>query len=78
MGDQLAIIGGKEETLSGSITAINQVIIDGNTHFLIKLDDKKIIFDAALSVNDELAFLTLGDKVTLKVTGNKILELTLD
>ncbi|MEG0328202.1 MAG: hypothetical protein RR565_09390 [Erysipelothrix sp.] len=78
MGDQLAIIGGKEETISGSITAMNQVIIDGNTHFLIKLDDKKIIFDAALSVNDELAFLTLGDKVTLKVTGNKILELKQD
>ena len=59
---------GEEAVITGNITAMASVVIDGNTHYYLIIDDEDVLYDVNLS-NDALAMIikyTVGDKITLK------------
>ena len=59
---------GEEAVITGNITAMASVVIDGNTHYYLIIDDEDVLYDVNLS-NDSLALIikyAVGDKITLK------------
>ena len=57
----------------GTIKAINQAVIGGNSHFYITLEDNDLIFDFPLPQTIEIVGCTVGDSVAFTYTeGNPI------
>ncbi|MBQ8327454.1 MAG: CvpA family protein [Lachnospiraceae bacterium] len=59
---------GEEAVITGNITAMASVVIDGNSHYYLIIDDEDVLYDVNLS-NDALAMIikyAVGDKITLK------------
>ncbi|MGB4985128.1 MAG: CvpA family protein [Erysipelotrichaceae bacterium] len=57
---------GSSTTLKAKVTAIEKVIIDGNTHYYLMLDDKPILYTMSVVNNNELVFTKIGDEVEVK------------
>lgn len=56
--------------LAGELSKISQVVIDGNTHYYLKINEE--IFLANIKITSELAFLEINDKVEIEfITGHK-------
>lgn len=70
-------VQGNEQEVTGKITAIAAIVLNGNTHYYIMLDDHKEVYDVDMS-NPNFAYaigLANGDKVTITYTeGEQINE----
>ncbi|MDE8162525.1 hypothetical protein PT129_01670 [Erysipelothrix rhusiopathiae] len=74
MGNQVGIVPEEIVEKTGVVSDVKQVIIDGNTHYFIRLEGEEAIYQANLILSDELAFLTKGDKVMITTNGSKIVS----
>ncbi len=54
---------GEQTSFSGTVEALNQIVLKGETHMAFKLSGKEEIYFAPISVNSDLAFLKVGDTV---------------
>lgn len=57
------------------IQAIQPVVIDGNTVYIISLEGDENIYMANININHGLAFLAAGQSVSLQITGTQIIAL---
>ncbi|MCF0115871.1 MAG: hypothetical protein HUJ56_10995 [Erysipelotrichaceae bacterium] len=62
MGSNKIIAEGEE--VSGTISDIASVVVDGYTYYYIKIDHKKEVYEAIVTLNSNLPFLQVGDKIT--------------
>ncbi|MDE8053736.1 hypothetical protein PT072_07625 [Erysipelothrix rhusiopathiae] len=74
MGNQVGIVPEEIVEKTGVVSDVKQVIIDGNTHYFIRLEGEEATYQANLILSDELAFLTKGDKVMITTNGSKIVS----
>ncbi len=58
--------------LTGSITDIYSVVVDGNTHFYFVLEGQEGVFVTPIKVSEQLPFIKKGDKVKLKFADAKV------
>ena len=65
------------ETVTGTIAAMESVVIDGETTYYFTLqDDAETIYIAKVSINKQLPFIKAGDNVTLEVDGSRVVSIT--
>lgn len=74
IGNQVGIVPEEIVEKTGVVSDVKQVIIDGNTHYFIRLEGEEATYQANLILSDELAFLTKGDKVMITTNGSKIVS----
>lgn len=55
-----------EQTVSGSITSIQEAVVNGNSNYYFTLDNKPTIYIAPISISDHLPLAKVGDKVTIE------------
>lgn len=55
-----------EQTLSGTITSIQEAVVNGNSNYYFTLDNKPTIYIAPISISDHLPLAQVGDKVTIE------------
>ncbi len=69
---QLLEENGKEDVdyesqkVTSQITSVEEVVVNGNTHYYFQIQDSDQIFIAPISLNDGLPFLKVGDVVTIE------------
>ncbi|MPM61925.1 hypothetical protein SDC9_108789 [bioreactor metagenome] len=64
------------ETLSGAITALESVVIDGETTYYFMLEgDAETIYIAKVSIDKQLPFIKAGDSVTIEVDGARVVSI---
>jgi len=64
------------ETVSGVITAMESVVIGGETTYYFTLEgDAETIYAAKVSIDKQLPFIKAGDSVTLEVDGTKVVAI---
>lgn len=49
--------------VKGKVASIESVVIDGNTHYYIILDNSENIFIANINVSEKLPFIKIGDEI---------------
>ena len=54
--------------ISGTIDAMESVVISGNTHYYFTLTDEEGVYVASITVSERLPFLKAGDKVRFTCT----------
>ncbi len=52
--------------VTGKITDIQNVVIEGNTYFYILLEGQANVFTANISISERLPFLKIGDEIKAK------------
>lgn len=52
--------------ITGQVTAIQEVVVNGNSQYYFQLQDSQHIFIAPVSLNAKLPFLKVGDTVTIE------------
>lgn len=62
MGANKVIAEGEEA--KGTITSIASVVVDGYTYYYFKIDNKKEVYEAIVTLSNTLPFLKEGDKIT--------------
>ncbi|WZU02136.1 hypothetical protein MGH68_03530 [Erysipelothrix sp. D19-032] len=72
MGSQTGLVPSDVETITGTLTDVRQVMIDGNTQYLFKVEGKDTIYQASLILDDRLAFMNLGTVITFEATQTKV------
>lgn len=55
-------------SVTGTIAAISQVVIEGNSYYYFLLDGDTNVYTASVSVSVGLPFIQVGDKVTVEYT----------
>lgn len=75
MGAQNGIVPEESERTSGTLEGIQQVIIDGNSYYILKLVGDDTLYQAPLSINYALAFMEAGQSVTLEYSGTRVLSI---
>lgn len=60
------------EELSGIIESIENVVVDGNTYFYIKLVGDTSIYKVKVTINDDLPFMKIDDNVKFFKLDNEI------
>ena len=55
-----------EETISGTIKKMAQVVVDGNTHFYVVLEESDLVFDIPIVDYMEIVKYDVGDKISIK------------
>lgn len=64
------------ETISGAITAMESVVIDGETTYYFTLEgDAETIYIAKVSIDKQLPFIKAGDSVTIEVDGSRVVSI---
>ena len=64
------------ETISGAITAMESVVIDGETTYYFTLEgDAETIYIAKVSIDKQLPFIKAGDSVTIEVDGARVVSI---
>ncbi len=59
----------KVTTVTGVVESIRPVVVEGNTHYYIKLQENNRVYVANIGINETLPFMKAGDSVTLTITG---------
>ena len=77
MGDSVSLAPEERTSKDAIIQDIVPVIIEGNTVYMIRLQDDETIYSAALSINDALVFMKPNDAVSIEFNQNRILEIEL-
>ncbi len=54
-----------QNTVSGKIAAVSSAVVDGNTCYYIKLEGNDEVYIAAVTLNDNLPFIAVGDEIKL-------------
>lgn len=72
MGSQTGLVPSDVQTITGTLTDVRQVMIDGNTHYLFKVEGKDTIYQASLILDDRLAFMNAGTVITFEATQTKV------
>jgi len=62
----------KGEQKTGVIDDIQEVVIDGNSYYYLKLVNDQEIYKALVSVNDGLPFFKIGDTISFTYNGDQI------
>lgn len=75
MGDTEGSIVEDVDTFTTIIDQIHQVLIEGNTYYLVKFENKDEIYQASLALDYQLAFAQPRDKVEVSVVRDKITEI---
>jgi len=64
------------ETISGAITAMESVVIGGETTYYFTMDgDAETIYVAKVSIDKQLPFIKAGDTVTIEVDGARVVSI---
>ncbi|MCD7840573.1 MAG: CvpA family protein [Erysipelotrichaceae bacterium] len=53
-------------SLIGSISQIQQAVVDGTSYYYFKIEDQNDIFIASISLNDALPLLQVGDRISIE------------
>lgn len=61
-----ASIDGSENMLKGKVTSLNSAVVNGNTYYYFKVDEKDDIYIASIASNKGLPLLKVGDQVTFE------------
>ena len=64
------------DEITGIITNIQNVVIEGNTYYYITLQDDSNIYKALITIDDRLPFMTVGNKVTFMQSENSIIGIS--
>lgn len=56
----------ESQKVTSQITSVEEVVVNGNTHYYFQIQDSDQIFIAPISLNDGLPFLKVGDVVTIE------------
>ena len=59
----------KSKRVTGKVTDIQSVVIEGNSVFYFLLEGDETVYTAQASISEQLPFLRAGDDVTLSVSG---------
>ena len=59
----------KVTTVSGVVESIAPVVVEGNTHYYVKLQQNDRVYSVNITVNEKVPFVKAGDTVSLTVTG---------
>lgn len=57
--------------LTSQITAIQEVVVNGNSQYYFQLQDSQQIYIAPVSLNAQLPFLKVGDTVTIEYVNDE-------
>jgi len=60
-----------ESKITGTISIIKEVIIDGNTHYFIKLDDNDSFYDINVSQNLDILNYNVNSEITISYSESK-------
>ncbi|MPM86902.1 hypothetical protein SDC9_133995 [bioreactor metagenome] len=52
------------QDITGIITDIQNVVIDGNSYYYLTLQNDEIIYKAIITLDDRLPFIHVGDKIS--------------
>lgn len=61
---------GSEKQKSGSISAMSQAVVSGNTAYYLILTDDKKVYRASIEISEKLPFLRVGDKIDFTYMDN--------
>lgn len=61
------------DEITGIITNVENVVIEGNTYYYITLQEDKNIYKAIITIDDRLPFMKVGNKVTFVQSENTII-----
>ena len=61
---------GKEKKKTGTISAMSQAVVSGNTAYYLILTDDKKVYRASIEISERLPFLHVGDKITFVYQDN--------
>lgn len=61
-----ASIDGSENMLKGKVTSLSSAVVNGNTYYYFKVDEKDDIYIASIASNKGLPLLKVGDQVTFE------------
>ena len=54
------------KSLKAKITAIQEAVVNGNSHYYFKIEGEDKVFIAPISLNSELPLLKVGDQVSIE------------
>ena len=75
MVDQEALAPEASEDMEGTISAIQQVYIDGNTIYYIKFEEHEGVYQASVLLDENLPFYQAGQSLSFKASGFKITQI---
>ena len=56
----------ENKKINGKITAIQEAVVNGNSHYYLKIEGYKKVFIAPISLNDQLPLAKVGDIITIE------------
>ena len=56
----------ESKEISGKITAVNEAVVNGNSHYYFTLEGQSKVYIASISLNSSLPLLKVGDSVTIE------------
>lgn len=75
MVDQEALAPEASDDMEGTISAIQQVYIDGNTIYYIKFEEHEGVYQASVLLDENLPFYQAGQSLSFKASGFKITQI---
>lgn len=66
--EDVEIPEGEVTSVSGTVAAISQVVIEGNSYYYFLLDGDTNVYTAHINVSVDLPFIQIGDSVTVEYT----------
>lgn len=66
--EDVEIPEGEVTSVSGTVAAISQVVIEGNSYYYFLLDGDTNVYTAHINVSVDLPFVQIGDSVTVEYT----------
>lgn len=65
---------GAGESKTGVVAEVTSAVVDGNTSYYFMLEGENTVYVAPIRVSDRLAFLSAGDSLTFRYTGDPATE----
>ncbi len=67
----------ENKKINGKITAIQEAVVNGNSHYYLKIEGYKKVFIAPISLNDQLPLAKVGDIITIEYVDDESLSETI-
>lgn len=62
--------------ITGTITNLENVVIEGNTYYYLTLQSDNLIYKAIITLDDRLPFIKIGDKISFSHADGNIINIT--
>ena len=56
----------ENKKISGKITAIQEAVVNGNSHYYLRIEGYSDVFIAPISLSDQLPLAKVGDIITIE------------